>query len=343
MERETDAWADFFGFGDSFPRFRSFGNARRLPGFFGDMDPFEDPIYMEPFFTNPLRNFVGPSIWENMLRGHSRQFDMDPFKDPIFMDPFSSNSLRNFMGSGIWENSMLRGHSRPFENANSSELVEHQSVDQHRTSKPFIREIPVDGEDIDVIVKENEADPKKIFNSRDEPYLQNAEEIRGFEEQSKHKNVEVSAGQPQANKCTFYSSTVTYGGINGAYYTASTTRRMGSDGVMMEESKEADTSSHRATHRLSRGINDKGHSLTKRLNSDGRVDQVQTLHNLNEDELPSFEAAWKERAGDGFLGFKPESGTRRDRHMESNSNAGGSSSRVIDIDFLPSTTEQIEI
>lgn len=37
--------------------------------------------------------------------------------------------------------------------------------------------------------------------------------------------------QPQAHSFTFQSSSVTYGGANGAYYTSSKTRRMGSDGV----------------------------------------------------------------------------------------------------------------
>lgn len=40
-----------------------------------------------------------------------------------------------------------------------------------------------------------------------------------------------SGGQPQARTFTYQSSSVTYGGINGAYYTASKTRRSGSDGV----------------------------------------------------------------------------------------------------------------
>lgn len=37
--------------------------------------------------------------------------------------------------------------------------------------------------------------------------------------------------QPQAHSFTFQSSSVTYGGANGAYYTTSKTRRTGSDGV----------------------------------------------------------------------------------------------------------------
>lgn len=37
--------------------------------------------------------------------------------------------------------------------------------------------------------------------------------------------------RPQSQTYSFHSSTVTYGGANGAYYTSSSTRRMGGDGV----------------------------------------------------------------------------------------------------------------
>lgn len=90
--------------------------------------------------------------------------------------------------------------------------------------------------------------------------------------------------QPQAHSFTFQSSTVSYGGANGSYYTSSKTRRMGSDGVSncerfsiffsfhscrasnlrllceqlaFEESKEADTTSGQATHRVSKGLRNK--------------------------------------------------------------------------------------
>lgn len=36
---------------------------------------------------------------------------------------------------------------------------------------------------------------------------------------------------PQTRTFSFQSSTVTYGGANGAYYTSSTTRKTGGDGV----------------------------------------------------------------------------------------------------------------
>lgn len=115
---------------------------------------------------------------------------------------------------------------------------------------------------------------------------------------------------PQANSFTFQSSTVTYGGSNGAYYTNSMTKRTGSDGVSkntcfflndtniwwfvslmtcyfgfqlrFEEYKEADSVTGQAAHRVSRGIHEKGHTVTRNLKSDGQVDTMQVLHNINE-------------------------------------------------------------
>lgn len=96
---------------------------------------------------------------------------------------------------------------------------------------------------------------------------------------------------------------VTYGGIDGAYYTATTTRKLGIDGVVFEDSKEADKTTGHATHRISKGIHDKGHSVTRKLGTDGKVDTTQTLHNLNEDELTGFEQAWEGNADRQFPGW----------------------------------------
>ncbi|AEC10545.1 myeloid leukemia factor [Arabidopsis thaliana] len=105
--------------------------------------------------------------------------------------------------------------------------------------------------------------------------------------------------QSRANTFRHHISKVTYGGIHGAYYTSTRTRRKDGDGMVVEESKEADKTTGEATHRISRGINDKGHSVTRKLNSSGGVESTQTLHNLDEDELSGFEEAWK---GNSSLG-----------------------------------------
>ncbi|CAH8315550.1 unnamed protein product [Eruca vesicaria subsp. sativa] len=114
-----------------------------------------------------------------------------------------------------------------------------------------------------------------------------------------HANAIVNSEQwqPQTQGYIFQSSTVTYGGHDGNYYYSSTTRRTGSDGLTLEESKEANTATREAAHRISRGFNNKGHTVERTLNSDGRVDTNQILHNLNEDELAGFDQSWSGNAG----------------------------------------------
>ncbi|GKC72473.1 putative myeloid leukemia factor, partial [Tanacetum coccineum] len=75
---------------------------------------------------------------------------------------------------------------------------------------------------------------------------------------------------------------VAYGGVNGVYYSSSIGQRTGGDGVMLLEMKEEDKTVGQALHTISRGIHEKGHTLTKKRNPDGNEDSFQILHNLNE-------------------------------------------------------------
>ncbi|KAF9617837.1 hypothetical protein IFM89_039019 [Coptis chinensis] len=73
--------------------------------------------------------------------------------------------------------------------------------------------------------------------------------------------------------------------------------------VMIEEKKEADSTTRKAEHRVSKGIRDKGHTVTRKLNPDGKVDTMQTLHNLDEDELAGFQETWKGNARKNLPGW----------------------------------------
>nr|GMC84778.1 uncharacterized protein LOC109149034 [Ipomoea batatas] len=110
---------------------------------------------------------------------------------------------------------------------------------------------------------------------------------------------------------------VTYGGIHGAYLTATTTRQTGSDGRVWEETKHADVTTGEATHTISRGIHDKGHTLTRKLKSDGKVDTMETLHNLEEDELVGFNREWEHNANKHLPGW----------NIKRNYNAGSTGDR----------------
>ncbi|CAL5364805.1 unnamed protein product [Camellia sinensis] len=52
----------------------------------------------------------------------------------------------------------------------------------------------------------------------------------------------------------------------------------------------------RMSHHFREMHEGRGHSVARKLNSDGKVDTMQALHNLNEDKLASFEQSWKGNA-----------------------------------------------
>ncbi|KAL5998291.1 hypothetical protein ACLOJK_009230 [Asimina triloba] len=120
------------------------------------------------------------------------------------------------------------------------------------------------------------------------------EELLSDDEDDEHKRSKDEKGAPRKHSGPSKGPFVQHADEETeAYYTSSITRRTGSDGLTVEESKEADTTTGRASHRVSRGIGNKGHSVMRKLDSDGKVDTMQTLHNLNEDELDRFEESWK--------------------------------------------------
>ncbi|CAJ2655628.1 unnamed protein product [Trifolium pratense] len=189
----------------------------------------------------------------------------DPFDDPFFSDPF--------------------GRMRDPSSASS------RSTQKYREKGVVIKELDSDDEGTDNF-------DEKISRSTMEPSIEHPDDDVNEGENSgvTYKNDHHKSKEPSKDhnrNMSFQTSKVTYGGIDGAYYTSTRTRRMGADGVVMEESKEADTTTGEATHRITRGINDKGHSVLRKLDSDGKVGTTQTLHNLNEDELARFEDAWK--------------------------------------------------
>ncbi|GMJ15016.1 hypothetical protein HRI_005170800 [Hibiscus trionum] len=233
--------------------------------------------------------FGGPprSLLSNFFGGR------DPFVDPFFTHPFGS----------MFESSLFGPGQVPFMDMHPTGFIEHQAPEPKRPRGPIIEELNSDDEkeEGDSGVKGN---PRKHSRSDAGPYVEVPDDEA---EQSGRRNrhLQYTDGynssyqrqqQPQTRSFTFQSSTVSYGGADGAYYTSSKTRRTGSDGVTLEESKEADTASGQASHHVSRGLHDKGHSVMRKLNSDGRVDTMQTLHNLNEDELAGFEESWNGKA-----------------------------------------------
>ncbi|KAL3616548.1 hypothetical protein CASFOL_039938 [Castilleja foliolosa] len=204
-------------------------------------------------------------------------------KDP-FDDPFFSRPLGSLFGS-------------------SSNFSPDSAVDvqQTRSKGPIIQELDSDDEG-EPVEKQNENDGvSDTFRRNRNPLVEHPDDrdIDHGKSSSNGTDHDKEEANKQQHRSVSYQR-VTYGGINGAYYTATTSRKTGNDGATVEESRQADRTTGQATHRVSRGLHDKGHSMTRKLDSDGKVDTFQTLHNLNEDELVGFEQAWRSN-GDRLL------------------------------------------
>ncbi|ESQ39171.1 hypothetical protein EUTSA_v10001578mg [Eutrema salsugineum] len=226
----------------------------------------------DPFpFGSRFGNFGGFGAFRGSLFG-----GRDPFDDPFFSRPFEDLLEPNSFSSGasfsnVQDNNSGRGLT--IEELSSDDGEEEEGKDtgneeQHTAGSENQPSVEHPEDDADAERKIRNVNQRSDFNIRE-------------------------CAQSRAQTFRHHTSKVTYGGIDGAYYISSRTRRKGSDGMVVEETKEADKTTGEATHRISRGINEKGHSVTRKLNSSGGVESTQTLHNLDEEELSGFEEAWK--------------------------------------------------
>ncbi|CAE6182219.1 unnamed protein product [Arabidopsis arenosa] len=222
-----------------------------------------------------------PNLMANFFGGR------DPFDDPFFTQPFGGGMFQsNFFGPSMNPFAEMRRLPPGFIENNQPPGPSRQAS---RSRGPVIEEIESDDE------KEGDKEKKGSLGKHGRSSSEvEAEDARV--EERRNRQMQNMNWQPQTGSYSFQSSTVTYGGQNGNYYTSSKTRRTGSDGLTLEESREANTATREAAHMISRGLHNKGHTVARKLNSDGCVDTTQTLHNLNEDELANFEQSWNGNA-----------------------------------------------
>lgn len=220
----------------------------------------------------------------------------DPFDDPFFTRPFPKLSQ-----SSMLHPTTPADHLQQFANSNGPVIQEIDMDDEGEVELEPAEEDGVNG---------SEEERNRDYANRN-PLVEHPEDPTDDHSKSKSVSKDVTRRMEDMNLERTESKTqsasyrrVTYGGIEGAYYTATTTRKTGSDGRVLEESKQADRTTGQATHRISRGIHDKGHSLTRKLASDGKVDMMQTLHNLAEDELAGFKQTWNGNADRHIPGWE---------------------------------------
>nr|DAD18702.1 TPA_asm: hypothetical protein HUJ06_020165 [Nelumbo nucifera] len=213
-------------------------------------------------FGDPFVDFGGHRSLASSIFG-----GRDPFDDPFFTTPFQS----------MFGPNMLRPNAIPFGNSDMHLVgfLDNRAPQSNKPKGPIITEITSEDKDEEDAKAKGKREKPRMHSSSKEPYVEDPDDEVQVQEKA-------HSARPQVRSYSFHSSSVTYAGANGAYYTSSTTRRAGTDGVTLEENREADKTTGQATHKISRGLHGKGHSITRKLNSDGKVDTMQTLHNLNE-------------------------------------------------------------
>eukprot|EP01018_Ginkgo_biloba_P032961 Gb_29970 [translate_table: standard] len=238
----------------------------------------------------------GRSLLSNFL-------DKDPFDDEFFTRPFASI----FESSSIFETDRFFGES--FDH--SGGVLDSRDHHEHQSGRrePVIEEVSDDDKSVSqATVRSNEQPIVELPDDNVEEHR--AHQIRRqvpSQSQSQSRSVYRSSnsreGQPVSQSYNFQNTSVSYGGPGGAYYTSSTTRRTGPDGVIEERHQEEDSTTGNATKRITRGIHDKGHSVINKKKPDGRVLTVEALHNLKEDEVQQFDDTWEKRAQKSLPGW----------------------------------------
>nr|GLL25439.1 uncharacterized protein LOC109149034 [Ipomoea trifida] len=217
-----------------------------------------------------------------------------------------SSSLSNTFGKLGEKISSIFGSFFGSNSPPSKATVPDDLPEASRSNGLVIEELDTDDDDDGEVERNGEGDfgenRQKIWSSswaNRNPVVEHPEDLADEHNEIKKlsKNVSFEGTQSVGYR------RVTYGGIHGAYLTATTTRQTGSNGRVWEETKHADVTTGEATHTISRGIHDKGHTLTRKLKSDGKVDTVETLHNLEEDELVGFDREWKYNANKHLPGW----------------------------------------
>ncbi|CAF2149232.1 unnamed protein product [Brassica napus] len=297
----------FDGFGDSFGG----SNGDPFGGSFGGSngDPFDDPFFTQPFGGNMFQpSLFGPPTTDpfagvrppplGFIENHHHQPPQPRLPGGAFIEELNVLDAEE-EGVAYQEKSVILGKR----GRSSSEVETEKDIAEERRIT-HMQNMHANAR-VDNGQWQQQTQERRITNMHNMhanamvTYEQWQPQTQVRHMQNMNTNAMVNSGQwqPQTQGYNFQSSTVTYGGHDGNYYTSSTTRRTGSDGLTLEESKEANTATREAAHRISRGFHNRGHTVERTRNSDGRVGTNQILHNLNEDELAGFEQSWSSNAG----------------------------------------------
>ncbi|KAH7415107.1 hypothetical protein KP509_14G027600 [Ceratopteris richardii] len=250
-------------------------------------------------------------------------FNRDPFNDPFFNRPMGMGLLgggglfgrMNPFGMGM---SSLFDRSEFFTRPDGSFLDQQPYQQPAQIAQPLSRRGPI----IEELTEDTEETDNGRAQNKEHPIVEHPEDDEEAGQMLQHRDVppqarclqafndrypQRSSNMQQSNRSyqnySFQSSSMSFGGSGGSFYSSSSMRRVGPDGIVQEEHVERD-SSGKESRTSARGLRDQIHAVTKRRNTvSGPETTVETLRNLEPEEVPHFDARWEAQAQRNLQGW----------------------------------------
>ncbi|CAF2070748.1 unnamed protein product [Brassica napus] len=233
----------------------SFGGSNGDPpslmsSFFGGRDPFDDPFFTEPFGGSMFQpSLFGPPTMDpfagvlppplGFIENHHHQTPQPRLPGGPVIEEINVLDAEE-EGEAYQEKSVILGKR----GRSSSEVETEEAIAEERRithMQNMNANAMVDNGQWQQQTQERRFTHRQNMNANAMvTYEQWQPQTQVRHMQNMNTNAMVNSGQwqPQTQGYSFQSSTVTYGGNDGNYYTSSTTRRTGSDGLTLEESKK---------------------------------------------------------------------------------------------------------
>lgn len=260
------------GFPDPFEGFGIFGGGGRslIDDFFA-RDPFDDPFFRQPF--GGMFGMPGSQFNSGGLLGGSRGMNM---------------GMGMGMGMGMLDDV-------PFQRPPAEFLVDQRPFNppQQGTRRgPVIEELPDD----------HEAPVSESRLQHTEPIVEHPDDEATSGDDDDGPTTITTQHQPSQSRPSYTSQSFCYqsstvSGPGGAYYTSSSAKRTGPNGLTEEGHYEKDSVAGTESRRVAQALGEKMHAVSRKRNSDGRENTIETLHNLTEGEAVKFDEACESHGG----------------------------------------------
>lgn len=222
MERGREGRNDLSGMGDFFGGFSGFGSFgfnrnMMMPSLFGGRDPFDDPFFTRPFGSMFENSSFGPSATP------SSAVETVESKGVVIEELDSDDERGMEEGNGCQKEDKNNIHS----GSNKEPSIEHPDDDDHDNTAANGKWSFKFWDNVCCVVS------NVITCVLGKFVMVGMFLIEGMRKKVNQKIQynKVEGAQPQTRNFGYQTCKVTYGGIDGPYYTSTRTRRTGGDGV----------------------------------------------------------------------------------------------------------------